>query len=191
MTFTVYIIKNKINGKLYVGQTSAKLKKRLQHHKNEGKTKNTYFHKAINKYGWDNFDVIKTLMCPDYLSDDFEKQLIKSFREDLGRENVYNIADGGLRKFHSKETKEKMSLLAKQQDRKPSKKAMECAIMAMSRPVIAYNKKDNEFVGWYQSIKQARKDLEAHNICRTLRGTTKSSNGYKFVYADNGGVLSL
>lgn len=50
----IYIYTNKINGKQYIGQTSCSLKKRhMQHlHQNE-----TYFDKALKKYGFENFNL--------------------------------------------------------------------------------------------------------------------------------------
>ena len=60
MSFYVYLIRNQINGKIYVGE-SHNPQHRWQQHcwtaKNENKsTKDfTYFHRAIRKYGEDNF----------------------------------------------------------------------------------------------------------------------------------------
>ncbi len=55
----VYVIENSFNQKRYVGQTSFELQSRLQTHKYEALQRNSpyYFHKAIRKYGWDNFNL--------------------------------------------------------------------------------------------------------------------------------------
>ena len=55
--YYVYMHKNKINNKVYIGITSQKLTHRW------GKDGNGYkyqklFARAINKYGWDNFEHI-------------------------------------------------------------------------------------------------------------------------------------
>jgi len=53
----IYLITNKINGKMYVGQTKKTLAERLRGHKSSnGTSRITY---AIKKYGIDNFDIVK------------------------------------------------------------------------------------------------------------------------------------
>lgn len=56
--YQVYAIVNKTNGKMYVGSTERELKMRWQKHLvkvNEGSS--CTLHKAIRKYGRDNFDI--------------------------------------------------------------------------------------------------------------------------------------
>jgi group I intron endonuclease len=58
MTYQVYVVVNKSNGKMYVGSTERELKIRWQKHLvkvNEGSL--CTLHKAIRKYGRDNFDI--------------------------------------------------------------------------------------------------------------------------------------
>lgn len=58
MTYQVYVVVNKLNGKMYVGSTERELKIRWQKHLvkvNEGSL--CTLHKAIRKYGRDNFDI--------------------------------------------------------------------------------------------------------------------------------------
>ena len=53
--YTIYAHKNQINGKIYIGQTcQEKLNDRWKN--GHGYKTCTYFYKAIQKYGWDNFD---------------------------------------------------------------------------------------------------------------------------------------
>lgn len=53
----IYLITNKINGKMYVGQTKQALASRLKGHKNSnGTSRITY---AIKKYGVENFDIVQ------------------------------------------------------------------------------------------------------------------------------------
>ncbi len=54
--YCVYMHKNKINGKVYIGLTHLKPEKRWSN--GNGYKISTYFGKAINKYGWDNFEHI-------------------------------------------------------------------------------------------------------------------------------------
>ena len=56
--YQVYVVVNKVNGKMYVGSTERELKIRWQKHLvkvNEGSQ--CTLHKAIRKYGKDNFDI--------------------------------------------------------------------------------------------------------------------------------------
>lgn len=52
--YCVYLHVNKFNGKIYIGITSKKPEKRWQN--GYGYGKDTYFGRAIKKYGWNNFD---------------------------------------------------------------------------------------------------------------------------------------
>jgi predicted GIY-YIG superfamily endonuclease len=58
--YSVYIHINKSNNKKYIGITSQKPEKRWGNGKNY--KKNTYIRRAIDKYGWDNFEhiILKT-----------------------------------------------------------------------------------------------------------------------------------
>lgn len=54
----IYQATNKINGKYYVGKTTTTLKIRKRKHETSAKNKNEknhYFHRALIKYGFDNF----------------------------------------------------------------------------------------------------------------------------------------
>ena len=51
---SIYLFVNKLNNKKYVGQTYSKYTNRWTSHKNA--TDTFYFHLALQKYGWDNFD---------------------------------------------------------------------------------------------------------------------------------------
>ena len=54
----IYKATNKINGKVYIGQTTNSLSYRRDQHFREAKCikrKTVYFHNAISKYGEDNF----------------------------------------------------------------------------------------------------------------------------------------
>ena len=54
MNYTIYMHKNIINGKVYIGQT---IQENLEDRWKNGKGYKpcTYFYRAIEKYGWDNF----------------------------------------------------------------------------------------------------------------------------------------
>lgn len=115
MSFYVYKITNLVNGKIYVGKATS-IKARWSKHKTAAIAKNpndyTYFHKAMNKYGFDNF---KVEQVAEYKTErealDAEIFYIKEWKcrdKNIG----YNLTDGGdgASGFkHSEETKIKMS----------------------------------------------------------------------------------
>lgn len=55
MAFLVYKITNRINNKIYIGQTTETIEKRFKRHCGYQLQDNTYLHRAIKKYGADNF----------------------------------------------------------------------------------------------------------------------------------------
>lgn len=101
----IYKAQNKIDGKIYVGQTSKSLPKRLSRHLC-GKT---YFSNALRKYGIGSFDFSvvdatddRRLLCEK------EKYWIKLFN--CMYPNGYNLTSGGEESFsHSEDTKQRMS----------------------------------------------------------------------------------
>ena len=54
--YTIYIHRNKINNKAYIGQTCNDPKKRWEN--GNGYKKQPHFYNAIQKYGWDGFEHI-------------------------------------------------------------------------------------------------------------------------------------
>lgn len=55
--YTVYIHKNKVNDKIYVGITGRTVEERWGYNGN-GYYRNKHFYDSILKYGWDNFEHI-------------------------------------------------------------------------------------------------------------------------------------
>lgn len=105
----IYKFTNKINGKVYIGQ-SVNLKNRYLAHKNSYNNSNcsgynTLFYQALRKYGWENFDY-EILIEDDNLTVDelneLEKQYIKQY--DSFRNNGYNLTIGG-KDIHNLEQK--------------------------------------------------------------------------------------
>lgn len=106
-SYCVYIHTNKINGKKYVGQTCQwPPEKRWKG--GSGYHNSTYFYRAINKYGWDNFEheIIKRHLTLEE-ADSLEKYLIESLN--TINPHGYNAKDGGFNGKPSEETKKKMS----------------------------------------------------------------------------------
>lgn len=93
----IYKITNKINNKVYIGQSKnieQRWKEHIRHSKDEYNKNKPYIHRAINKYGKDNFtfEVIEECRFEDL--DEKERYYIakyKSNEKDIG----YNSTPGG------------------------------------------------------------------------------------------------
>lgn len=104
----VYIHRNKINNKAYIGTTQQKPERRWQN--GYGYKNNSHLWRAIEKYGWDNFEHI--IFANNLSQNDashIEKLLIALY-DTTNREYGYNISTGGdcshLGIKHSEETKQ-------------------------------------------------------------------------------------
>lgn len=109
-TYCVYVHTNKINGKMYVGQTTHGDRPNKRWDNGNGYKNCPYFYKSIQKYGWDNFEheiVANNLTAQE--ADNFEILLIRTL--DTTNVNVgYNIEPGGAKnKSMSDATKKKLS----------------------------------------------------------------------------------
>jgi group I intron endonuclease len=110
----IYKVTNSINGKVYIVKTIRDLSKRKYAHKNvalNGKN-NFKFHRAIRKYGWDNFEwaIIDIANSKEELN---EKEIywIAEYRK---THTLYNMTDGGEGVLNpSKESRLKQSLALK------------------------------------------------------------------------------
>lgn len=103
--YVVYIHKNILDGKVYVGQT-CNLSERWR---NNGKNyfNSIKFYNAIKKYGWDNFthEVVYSNLNKQ-AADKLEKELIHKYNS---IEEGYNLKEGGSRGELSTKSLAKMS----------------------------------------------------------------------------------
>lgn len=92
----IYLAKNKINGKVYVGQTVSKLSIRKNSHNHDSKNdKTVIFHNALKKYGDSSFEWIKLDEAVSLVDLNMkEKYWIKFYRSTDCRYG-YNMTDGG------------------------------------------------------------------------------------------------
>lgn len=101
--YCVYKHTNKINGKVYIGQTCNKPERRWN--KGQGYKGSTYFYLAILKYGWDNFEHEILFNCLTLEeANKLEKELIEEYNS-TDRKYGYNLRDGGLNGKMSESTK--------------------------------------------------------------------------------------
>lgn len=105
-TGSIYVLRNTINGKCYVGQTIQRISRRLNAHRLRTQSAISM---AINKYGMDSFDKVEHTGIPIELLDHFERELISQLN--TISPNGYNLESGGnANKTFSEETKDKMRL---------------------------------------------------------------------------------
>lgn len=102
----IYKIKNKINNKLYIGQTVDYKRRLWEHCRSE---KSTPLYNSIKKYGFENFEfsIIDTATTIDELN---EKEILYINKYNTRDKSVgYNIEYGGRNSIPAEETREKMS----------------------------------------------------------------------------------
>lgn len=94
----IYKVTNIVNNKIYIGQTKNSLQYRINAHKCAALTSksNSYFHKAIRKYGWDSFiwDIICECDTPEELNEK-EIEFINSYGCHFTNGYGYNLTKGG------------------------------------------------------------------------------------------------
>lgn len=92
-TYTIYCHKNKINGKMYFGQTCRVPEKRWNNGK--GYIGCPAFYNAIKKYGWDSFEhIIMFTGLTKIQADYYERYLIRIYRA-MDCRFGYNCNPGG------------------------------------------------------------------------------------------------
>lgn len=115
----IYLIRNKINNKIYIGQ-SINIYRRWTEHLRSGQPKKysikssrdskTPIHLAMQKYGVDNFEISILEKCKKELLNEKEQYWIKILRsnnKDIG----YNITSGGQKNFALKGEKHSQAKL--------------------------------------------------------------------------------
>jgi len=102
----IYKIVNKIDGKIYIGQTTQDLEERWKQHRKT--TSNCrYLKLAIKKYGLDQFDFKLICICFDNDLNKYESSYIKQYNSIVP--TGYNLRKGGNSSKHHEETKKKIS----------------------------------------------------------------------------------
>lgn len=91
----IYKITNKINGKIYIGQTKKTIEERFQEHLKKAKIHtNRYLYDAMNKYGYENFIVSQIEECANSKLDEREIYWI-AFYQSNNKQYGYNMTIGG------------------------------------------------------------------------------------------------
>ena len=116
-TYKIYKCSNNINGKVYIGYTHKSLEKRMIEHRSCSKNGSYYLlHKALQKYGEDNFswEIIFESKDKEHVLEKMESYFIKEHNSYFETGHGYNMTHGGqggmTDKKHTTETKEKLKI---------------------------------------------------------------------------------
>lgn len=99
VTNVIYRFKNLVNGKVYIGQTSKPLRTRVIQHMTSSqpytKAHKTYFLLALNKYGFENFEVSIIERCRSQSELDERERYWIAYYNSTDKKYGYNIDSGG------------------------------------------------------------------------------------------------
>ena len=112
----IYLIRNLVNGKGYVGQTIQTVDKRWIGHQSYARNnRGEAIHDAIRKYGIESFSISLVVTCDAMLLSDLERHYIKFYGTYAPIGHGYNLTEGGEAPPNhtgikrSEETKKRMS----------------------------------------------------------------------------------
>ena len=93
----IYKAVNKTNGKIYIGLTTSTLSKRISQHEYDSTRYDSYFMRAIRKYGVDGFEweAIDSTATNQSELGDLEKRYIAEYGTFDNRDIGYNSTSGG------------------------------------------------------------------------------------------------
>lgn len=179
----VYKIVNKINGKIYVGQTTEKLNQRFSRHMGYQKDdKDTKFYRAVRKYGKSNFyiELIEEVKTLEELNTREEYWIRKLDTVENGYNSYYGgYSSGGDTLSNHPRLKEIKKVLSEKTrgSNNPNASKIVC-VDELTQEVITYN----SMIECQYSMDIPRHDI----ISRRCRGKIKSlyRNRFQFYYLE-------
>lgn len=201
----IYTFKNKVNGKVYVGQTCRTFKERMGEHLRH---KNTTLGKALAKYGIDNFEygIIDEAKTIEELN---EKEIFWIEKLNSITPYGYNLCKGGnntLGYNHKEESKEKMRLSKKgtfkgednpffgkkhthetrqkMRDAWTEERKEQLRLSAKTRKYRTIKVRNVDTGEVFDSVKKAAEkyNLKDTHISRVCKGKRKTTGGFKWEY---------
>lgn len=180
----IYIIRNNINGKCYVGQ-SVKLRSRLKDHMKNAKSGklDLPIYRAINKHGFHNFTVeLLESFIPDskLTNEELIRSLDKLEIEYIEKYNAYtegyNCTKGG-----------DFGVLGLKMTDKQKKKISEASkkqAVKLYKPIYLYSIKEKSTI-YAISITAAANitNIDRSNLVRTAKGIYKQTHGYLVAFS--------
>lgn len=179
----IYKVTNLINGKIYIGSTKNTLKMRWYSHCRYALKLNSLFrfHRAIRKYGIDNFklEYLASSLTYDYL-EELEDFFI----------NDYDSLKKGYNSVPAGKNRELIVNYMKLEWMKPEQRQLRLSRMIEGsvhrcKPIIAISIYDgHEKI--YESTRKIRQEkLSLTDIYHSLKGKTVKSQGYVWFYYDS------
>lgn len=157
-TWCVYMHTNKINGKKYIGVTGL-INRNYRWHVNGNGYSRQVFGKAIEKYGWDNFEHVILF-------------------DNLSKQDAYKLEEESIKKYHtySHEYGYNVSLGGEHA-------ASGAKNNGLSKPVYQYSI-DGNYINGYISMMDAERQTGISNstICSCCKGKMLYSSGYTWRY---------
>ena len=182
MAYLVYIHTNKTNGKKYVGITNQKAYLRWNH--GRGYRPETYFRRAIEKYGWDNFEheiVFEGLTELEAKAKEME--LIAFHRTFIGFDDChgYNMTLGGegtIGVIRSEEYRQKQRIAQSGKKLAEDTKQRISENSARRQGAVLQFDKNGEFIREWDCMTAAMKALHTNHIPDVCRGRRKTAGGF-------------
>lgn len=174
--YTVYIHKNIVNGKCYVGLTRQNCEERWRMGK--GYKTQIKFYRAIQKYGWDKFEhLIVATNLTEIEASQLEQELIQKYDS---CNNGYNVDLGGSTTNHSPETIEKIRQknigrkCSEETKQKISESSIHFAVICIETGIT------------YPSLAEAERQtgIDKASIGKCCRGIMYKAGSYTWRYAD-------
>lgn len=180
----IYIFKNNINGKCYVGQ-SIKLRSRIKDHLRNAKNMkiDLPIYRAINKYGFHNFsiDILESFVPdPEESTESIIKRLddleIKYIEEYKAYSDGYNCTKGGdfgvLGLKMTVEQKKKISDITK------------CTVVKFYKPIYLYSLEDHSLI-YAISVTAAANitNIDRSNLTKTAKGLYRQTHNYLVAFS--------
>ena len=161
--YKVYKYTNKVNGKVYIGQTRQSIKDRAKG-RGHGYKKCYRFASAIKHYGWDNFEceILHDNLTREE-ADELEIEYIKYYRDELGIS--YNMEDGGKSKGTHQNSEEVKRMISESMKGKNvgEKNGMYVKISPSSKKVYEYDEEFN-LINVYDAIQYATKNINISHM---------------------------
>lgn len=154
--YTIYIHRNKVNNKAYIGQTCQRVEKRWQNGTHYESCQ--LFYRAIQKYGWDGFEHIIWATGLTLEEANHMEKLLIAFFDTANPALGYNLRAGG-----------------------NNSKQARASVLKRCKPVYCV-----ELDRTFESAKQAQDELgaSAAHIGECCKGKRKTAGGYHWKYPE-------